>query len=53
MARSISGLTRRSMLVSAADWQRACRDGTPTAAARLAHTMSAPVRLQKPLEQGA
>jgi hypothetical protein len=53
MARSISGLTPRSMLISAADWQRARRDGTPTATARLAHTMSAPVRLQRPLKQGA
>jgi len=53
MARRIVGLVGRSTRVAASAWQRGRLVNMQTAAACLAHTMSAPDRLREPLNEGA
>ena len=53
VARSIVGLVRRSTRAPASAWQRSRLANMQTATACLAHTMSAPDRLQELLNEGA
>jgi hypothetical protein len=53
MARSIAGLVRTSMRVSASARQRARPPNIQTATSCLAHMMPAPDRLEELLNEGA